>query len=66
MRDPARIETVLSTLRRIWKEHPDLRLGQLFVNAARPEQPCPELFYLEDDALVEGLLRFEGLTKGKQ
>lgn len=59
MRDPARIETVLSELRRIWELQPDLRLGQLLIIAAKPSQPCPEAFQIEDDALIAGLRRYE-------
>jgi hypothetical protein len=55
MRDPARIDDVLAALRAAWAESPDLRLGQLIVNAVRPRNPCPEVFYTEDDALVRGL-----------
>jgi hypothetical protein len=55
MRDPARIDDVLAALRAAWAESPDLRLGQLIVNAVRPTNPCPEVFYTEDDALVRGL-----------
>jgi hypothetical protein len=29
------------------------------VNAARPAEVCPEIFHLEDDKLLEGLLRYE-------
>lgn len=55
MRDPARIDELLAALRAAWAESPDLRLGQLVVNAVRPTQPCPEVFYAEDDALLQGL-----------
>lgn len=55
MRDPARIEALLSLLRQVWEQSPDLRLGQLLLSAVRPEQPCPEIFHIEDDRLAEGL-----------
>lgn len=58
MRDPARIDDVLAAVRAAWAESPDLRLGQLIVNAVRPANPCPEVFYAEDDALVQGLKSF--------
>jgi len=57
MRDPRRIETLLDALREVWTRNPDLRLGQLLVNAIRPEQPCPEIFYAEDDVTLTALLR---------
>jgi len=55
MRDPARIDDALAMLRAAWSESPDLRLGQLLVNAVRPTGPCPEIFYIEDDVLVRKL-----------
>ena len=33
MRDPARIDRMLSLIRAIWSKSPDLRLGQLLCNA---------------------------------
>ena len=59
MRDPARIERVLATLRRVWEQNPDLRLGQLVVIATKPDEPCPEVFHVEDDVLLRGLLDCE-------
>jgi len=61
MRDPARIERILATLRRVWELEPDLRLGQLVVIATRPQLPCPEVFGVEDDVLLNGLLAYERL-----
>jgi uncharacterized protein YihD (DUF1040 family) len=55
MRNPARIDEILSALRAAWQESPDLRLGQLIVNVVRPTQPCPEVFYVEDEDLLERL-----------
>lgn len=55
MRDPSRIDEVLTALRDAWFESPDLRLGQLIVNAVRPTDPCPDIFYIEDDRLLKGL-----------
>jgi len=55
MRDPGRIDQVLGKLREVWLENLDLRLGQLIVNAVRPAKPCPELFAIEDAALVRAL-----------
>ena len=55
MREPARIDAMLTLLSQVWQRSPDLRLGQLLVCAARPDQPCPEIFQIEDDRLAEGL-----------
>ena len=62
MRDPNRIPEMIEVLRTLWEKHPDLRLGQLLVVAASqikgrdPIPPTP-LFYVEDDAMLDGLFR---------
>jgi uncharacterized protein YihD (DUF1040 family) len=58
MRDPNRIHEILSRLRSIWDDNPDLRLMQILINAINPETRCPELYYLEDDDLLN-MLEFE-------
>jgi uncharacterized protein YihD (DUF1040 family) len=55
MRDPERIEVMLNALREAWCASPDLRLGQLIVNAVRPSEPCPQVFYIEDDVMLDRL-----------
>lgn len=52
-RDPARIEPVIAALRAAWYAHPDLRLGQLIVNAGHPDP-----FNIEDDELRLALDRY--------
>lgn len=64
MRNPSRIDDVLAALRDAWVESPDLRLGQLIVNAVRPSDPCPEIFYMEDEALLRGLNGLRDLMQG--
>ena len=59
MRDPRRIDDVLLAIGEVWAQNPDLRLGQLLVNAVRPAEPCPELFAIEDRDLVRRV-RSEG------
>ncbi|WP_193786903.1 hypothetical protein [Lacinutrix algicola] len=59
MRDKNRIPKILNELERIWKANPDFRLGQLIVAGAIPKEPCPEVFYIEDEKLLKGLLNFE-------
>lgn len=51
MRDIKRIPKILKRLEKLWKEHPDLRLGQLILNVHR--DPC--LYYMEDDQLMINL-----------
>jgi hypothetical protein len=55
MRDKARIPIMLKLIEELWTENPDFRLGQIIVAAARPKDPCPQVFYLEDDIMKEKL-----------
>jgi hypothetical protein len=52
-RDPRRIDELMSELERIWKEHPDTRLGQLLVSCV--DGDADKLFYIEDESLLEKL-----------
>tara|TARA_R110001592_G_scaffold138699_1_gene358175 strand:+ start:479 stop:1000 length:522 start_codon:yes stop_codon:yes gene_type:complete len=63
MRDKNRIPKILNELERIWKDNPDFRLGQLIVAGAKPKEPCPEVFYIEDENLLDGLLKFENRSE---
>lgn len=63
MRDVQRIDEVLSELRAIWVQEPDLRLGQLVVIALRPKEPQLEVFNAEDDVLLEGLRRYRAIEE---
>ena len=45
------IRVYLDVLEVVWRAHPELRLGQLIVNAAGTINP----FYVEDEVLLEGL-----------
>lgn len=57
MRDPHRIEPMLAALRRIWEANPDLRLAQIISNAARGTPAWPDVFSVEDQELMKGLLK---------
>ncbi|WP_448247835.1 hypothetical protein [Thalassotalea agariperforans] len=46
---------LIESIVNVMAKYPELRLGQLLVNAMPLEQPCPELFYIEDDELVKRL-----------
>jgi len=54
-RDPNRIPEVLLLIGEVWEKQPDLRLGQLLLNYLEVQTPCPELYYIEDDALLKKL-----------
>ena len=55
MRDKNRIPKILNELELIWKDNPDLRLGQIIMIATRPKNPCPEVFYIEDEDILKGI-----------
>ena len=56
MRDVNRINPILDRLKTIWRRNPDLRLGQLILNALRD----PTLYYIEDEQLIEILEKAYG------
>jgi hypothetical protein len=60
-RDPSRIPVILAEVQAKWLQEPDLRLSQLLVNLIRPQTPCPEIFYCEDEKLF-ALLRSQDTT----
>ena len=62
MRDPARIGVLLDTLRAVWEANPDLRLGQILVIATKPKDPTPEIFHIEDELLLQGLLAYQATS----
>jgi hypothetical protein len=57
MRDPARIPEMCRLLQRAWERVPDLRLGQLVIDAIGPSEPCREVFYAEESRTRRGLER---------
>ena len=58
IRDPNRIDAMLELIRKLWTQSPDLRLGQIVVGAVAPQEPCPEVFYIEDTELYSRLERY--------
>lgn len=61
MRDPKRIPEILNELKGVWSSFPDLRLGQLIINAAGMWDMSAmdaerKLYYMEDEQLIK-LLR---------
>lgn len=58
MRDPARIDKILAAVRAAWIKQPDTRLGQLLDNLTyQPGGGKIDVFYIEDDNLLERLTR---------
>jgi uncharacterized protein YihD (DUF1040 family) len=58
MRDPSRIERVLELLRDIWRNAPDLRLGQILVACAPKTPHGTDVFYVEDSMIESGMRNF--------
>ena len=54
MRDVDRIPVILGRLEKIWKNNPDLRLGQLILNVINESI----LYYLEDDVIITEIENF--------
>lgn len=54
MRDVNRIDKILEQIGRVWKQYPDLRLGQLLLNVLGD----PMLYYAEDAEIVMALRDF--------
>ena len=63
MRDPERIPAILLALAVVWDAHPDWRLGQLLHNILGDKLThnrysgawYDDLFYIEDETLLEAL-----------
>ena len=62
MRNPNRISEVLMMLQQGWEKVPDWRLGQLIENLKRAIG-VDDLFYIEDDELVEKIIDFFDLEE---
>jgi hypothetical protein len=53
MRDPNRIPLVLQEIERLWRLHPDWRLGQVICNLAAWADPTQNIVWdVEDDVLM--------------
>lgn len=55
VRDPARIDRMIALLGEFWRRNPDLRLAQIVVVATGTDEPCPSVFYTEDDRVEAAL-----------
>ena len=62
MRNPNRIHEMLNIFQRGWEKVPDLRFGQLIENLKR-YIGVDDLFYIEDDELVEKIINFFDLEE---
>ena len=55
MRDPNRIEPIMEELTKMWKKHPDMRLGQFLCNILGEADTVTnrDPFYVEDDEIID-------------
>ena len=60
MRDPNRIEPMLSLIREIWYRAPDLRLTQLIMNALNMNE---DPYHVEDTKLKKALEEYKKSTE---
>jgi hypothetical protein len=51
-------QQLLKSITNVQAKYPELRLGQLLINVLNLQQPCPELFHVEDNVLAEKLSQF--------
>ena len=66
MRDVNRIPQILNDLKKIWELTPDIRLGQLLLNAVDHDENT--LFYIEDQDLIDKMFHeiYSNLMKEKK
>ena len=53
MTNTEKIEKILNEIKAIWRDYPDLRLGQLILNAF-----TSDFYYVEDDEFIKRLKDF--------
>jgi len=51
---------LLESIANLQTKYPELRLGQLLINVLNLQQPCSELFHVQDKELAEKLDQFSG------
>lgn len=55
MKDKKRISKIIEEVKKVWLRFPNLRLGQLIINAIENEKVQPDLYYIEDEKMIEVL-----------
>lgn len=58
LKDPTRIPKILGLLGAAWQRQPDQRLGQLLDNARVLSGNKADIFYVDDQAMEDGLKEF--------
>lgn len=62
MRDPERIQEIIALLQSGWERVPAWRLGQLIENL-KQYIGVDDLFYVEDDKMIESIIDFFDLDE---
>jgi uncharacterized protein YihD (DUF1040 family) len=67
VRDPNRIPVMMELLKTLWTRHPDLRLGQILVNARDTDHNVfdGDIFYTDDATIERGLRQLLRNTGGR-
>lgn len=52
------IDELISDLKDKWKKNPDMRFGQFVVNIIQSSEPCPDVFYIQDERFYEKLKKY--------
>jgi uncharacterized protein YihD (DUF1040 family) len=60
MRNPERIDRILKLIEDYWKQHPDMRLTQLIMNALNINE---DPYYYEDSTLEQKLIELSKRSK---
>lgn len=67
MRNPERIDMYMELTRRIWKEFPDLRFGQLLANMLGyvQQEAQKDIFFIEDEEFFAIFTKWYKEMKGE-
>lgn len=55
------MKVILQTILDIWEKHPELRIGQLILDAV----PESRLYYASDETVLRRLCEYYGVTRGE-
>lgn len=68
MRDPKRIPEIINLLQKHWEKYPDLRFFQMTEDLGErvrnQKKSICDLFYMEDDELLQVLKNIEKIEEG--
>ena len=65
MRDPNRISPLLAEFEALWKQHPDLRFGQLVIILQGRLGGTLDPFYTEDEEMLDVIRRLSSQSQAE-